>query len=401
MRNSIAMELRNYQTKALEAAVNDLDMPGASIEVAPTGAGKSHIIAAAALLRRPVLILVPSRELLKQNHDKLSLVVPSGEIGIYSASFGLRDIKTFTLATIQSVYERPELFRHIELVIIDECHLVNPAALRSMYTSFLRAIGEPKVIGLTASPYRLDMVYLKEGDQLYAATGLKMLNRMRGKNKECFWKRIIFNISYKELLKDGYLCPLEYVHEPLVPYESIRVNVSHSDFNLESYSRTIIGLESNILRTIAEAQVRFTSVLVFCADTDQARRLSEIVKGSGVVLGNTPGKARSEIIKDFKSGVIKVVFNVGCLTTGFDHPALDCIILLRPVRSPILYQQMLGRLTRPAPGKTHGTVIDLTGSCKALGRIESFEVFLNNGLWDLRSDKVDSFHGKLLFKMKI
>lgn len=396
------MKLRDYQQKALGAIANDLNIPGASIVVAPTGSGKSHIIAAAALLKRPVLILVPSRELLKQNHDKLALVVPKDEIGIYSASFNSRAIKTFTLATIQSVYKKPELFRHINLVIIDECHQVNPKALGSMYTSFLRAIGNPKVIGLTASPYRLDIVYIKEGKDLYAATGLKMINRMRQKGVfDIFWKRIIFNISYNELLKDRYLVPLEYVHEPLVPYESIPVNVSHSDFNLSSYSQMVIGMEANILRTISEAQKRFKSVLVFCADTAQALRLQEIIKDSEVVLGTTPTKERSQIIRDFKSGAVKTVFNVGCLTTGFDHPALDCIILLRPVRSPILYQQMLGRLTRPAPGKTHGTVIDLTGSCKALGRIESFEVFLNNGLWDLRSDKVDSFHGKLLFKMKI
>jgi DNA repair protein RadD len=395
------MILRDYQQRALEAITADLNVPGASIVVAPTGSGKSHIIAAAALLRRPVLILQPSRELLIQNKAKLEAVVGPDDIGVYSASFNSRDIKTFTLATIQSVYKKPSLFKHIELVIIDECHQVNPGALGSMYTSFLRAIGEPKVIGMTASPYRLDIVYMKEGEQLYAATGLKMLNRMRGKNKTCFWKRIISNTGYQGLLKDGYLCPIEYIHEPLVPYETIPVNVSHSDFNLTSYSQMVIGMEANVLRTIAEAQKRFKSVLVFCADTSQASRLQEIVKNSELVLGTTPGKERGQIIRDFKSGATQTVFNVGCLTTGFDHPALDCIILLRPVRSPILYQQMLGRLTRPAPGKTHGTVIDLTGSCKSLGSIESFEVFLNNGLWDLRSEKVDSFHGKLLFKMKI
>ena len=395
------MELRNYQIHVMESIVADLDTPGASVVVAPTGSGKSHLIAATALLRRPVLILVPSRELLRQNYEKLALVTSKDEIGIYSASFNSRDIKTFTLATIQSVYKKPDLFRHIQLVIIDESHQVNPGTLGSMYTSFLRAIGEPKVIGMTASPYRLEIVYMKEGNDLYAATGLKMINRMRGKNKTAFWKRIISNVSHKELLRDGYLCPLQYIHEPLVPYESIPVNVSHSDFNLASYSQMVIGMEANILRTISEAQKRYSSLLVFCSDTSQALRLQEIVKESEVVLGTTPKAERGKIIADFKNGKVQTVFNCNCLSTGFDFPELDCIILLRPVRSPILYNQMLGRLTRPAPGKTKGTVIDLTGSCKSLGSIESFEVFLNNGLWDVRSEKVDSFHGKLLFKMKL
>lgn len=396
------MELRSYQQDALAAIAADIDVPGASIVVMPTGSGKSYIIAAAALLKRPVLILVPSRELLKQDHDKLALVVPEAEIGVYSASFSRKEVKTFTLATIQSVYKKPELFKDVKLVIIDECHLVNPRALGSMYTSFLKAIGSPKVIGLTASPFRLALTYVKENSQLYAATGVGMINRMRGKATTPFWKRIIYAISHKELLDAGHLAPLEYIHEPLMDYEAIPVNISHSDFNLEAYSQAVIGYEAQILNTIAEAQRRFKSVLVFAAETGQATRLSEIVKGSRCVLGTTPKKEREKTVADFKSGKVQTVFNVGCLTVGFDHPALDCIVLLRPVRSPILYLQMLGRLTRPAEGKSHGTVIDLTGSCKALGSVESFEVYRENGwAWNVRSEKVDGFHGKLLFKLKI
>jgi DNA repair protein RadD len=200
----------------------------------------------------------------------------------------------------------------------------------------------------------------------------------------------------------GYLCPLTYIHEPLMPYEAIPVNISHSDFNLEKYSQMVVGMEAQILNTIAEAQKRYKSVLVFAAETRQANRLSEIVKGSGLVLGSTSKRDREKTVRDFKSGSIKTVFNVGCLTTGFDHPALDCIILLRPVRSPILYLQMLGRGSRVVPGKTTCTVIDLTGSCAKLGSIESFEVYKKQGwAWDVRSEKVDGFHGRLLFKMKI
>lgn len=395
------MQLRDYQSKALEAISGDINTPGASIVVMPTGAGKSHVIAAAALLKRPVLILVPSQELLTQNRDKLGQIIPESEIGIYSASFNQREIREFTFATIQSVYKKPELFQHIELVLLDECHQLNPKEL-GMYASFLSKIGSPKVIGLTASPFRLALTYIKKGNDLYAQTGIKMINRMRNKNNtSMFWKRIIFTISHRKLIDEGYIVPIKYIHEPVVPYESIPVNVSHSDFNLESYSQTIIGFESNILRTIAQAKRNYGSILVFCADVDQADRLASIVKGSACVTGKTPKKERERIIGLFKKGDIQTVFNVGCLTTGFDHPTLDCIVLLRPVRSPILYMQMLGRITRPAPGKEYGIVIDLTGSCKHLGEIESFEVFLNNGQWDIRSSKVNGFHGKILFDMKL
>ncbi len=394
--------LRDYQQSALDAIRADLPIPGASIVVIPTGGGKSHVIAAAARLKAPVLILQPSVELVRQNMAKLALFVPSSEISVYSASFGRKEVGTFTFATIQSVYKKPELFKDIKLVIIDECHLVNPKAM-GMYMKFVQNIGSPKIIGLTATAFRLALTYIKEGDSLYASTGVKMVNRVYIQDtKTPFWPRIIYTISHKKLLSEDYLCPLEYVHEPLLPYESIKPNISHSDFNLEAYSQSIIGFESQILRTIAEAQKRFKSVLVFCAETGQADRLSEIVKGSKVVLGKTPKRVRQQIIDDFKSGVVQTVFNVGCLQVGFDHPELDCIILLRPVRSPIWYLQALGRGTRPAPGKEKCTIIDLTGSCKALGSVESFEMFLNRGLWDVRSDKVpEGFHGKLLFKVKL
>lgn len=395
------MQLRPYQQECLETITADLALPGASIAVMPTGSGKSHVIAAAALLKSPVLILQPSVELLRQNKEKLEAIIGPDDIGVYSASFGQKDIRTFTFATIQSVYKKPELFKDIQLVILDECHQLSPRNTIGMLTSFTSKL-QAKIIGLTATPYRTETVYEKVGNDLYAATGIKMINRMHGKGTEKpFWKGILYTISHAELIRQGYLCPIEYVHEPIVPYEAIPINVSHSDFNLEKYSQMIIGFEAQMLSTIAEAQRRFKSVLVFCTDVSQAERLSEIVKDSAVVVGSSLKKDRMRIIDDFKSGKIKTVFNVGCLTTGFDHPALDCVILLRPVKSPILYQQMIGRLTRVAEGKTHGTVIDLTGSCKALGAIETFEVFKTGWAWDVKSEKVDGFHGKLLFRMKI
>jgi DNA repair protein RadD len=120
--------------------------------------------------------------------------------------------------------------------------------------------------------------------------------------------------------------------------------------------------------------------------------------GSAIVLGDTPKKERAETIEGFKSGTIKTVFNVGTLTTGFDKPDLDCIILLRPTKSLPLYNQILGRLTRIAPNKACGTIIDLTGTCKAMGRIETFQLYLNEyRRWDLRTEKHPAWHDRVLF----
>lgn len=399
------MQLRNYQEAAYKAIQTYLPIVGNDIVVMPTGGGKSWVIAYAAQLSSNVLILQPSQELLKQNMEKLESIIGPEEIGVYSASFNRKEIKRFTFATIQSVYKVPELFKDFKLIIVDECHQVSVRSASSMYTDFFNSIGKPKVIGLTATPYRLENAYHKNEftGELIQSSMIKMLPRMRHKDaKKCFWDRIIFNVSHKTLLDLDHLSPLEYIDKPLLPYSEIPINQSRSDYNLEAYSNTIIGREAEILSTIAEAQKRFKSVLVFCATTEQATRLSSVIVGSRTVFGDTDTKERKEVIAGFKDGTIKTVFNVACLTTGFDHPALDCIILLRPTRSIVLYNQILGRLVRKAEGKTIGTVIDFTGTCKSIGRVETFKMYKNaRNLWDLLTEKNETYHDRVLFSMVI
>lgn len=397
------MILRTYQEQAIEAIKKDLPIAGNSVVVMPTASGKSWVIAHTATFSKNVLILQPSQELLQQNMDKLLHLLPEDDIGVYSSSFGRKEIKKFTFATIQSVYKVPELFKNTDLVIIDECHGLAPRTVSTMYKKFLTDIGNPKTIGFTATPYRLEVGYSYQGVDLVQTTMLKLINRMRNKNeKEMFWKRIIFNIHHQDLLSQGYLSPIEYLDQPLLPYHEIPINKSRSDYNLEAYTRAIVGREAQIISTIAEAQKWYKSVLVFCSTTEQACQLSEIIVGSKVVLGETPTKERKQIIAGFKNGTIKTVFNVGTLTTGFDHPALDCVVLLRPTRSIVLYNQMIGRLTRIAPGKQKGTVIDFTSTCKAIGRVETFKLYRNErGLWDLCTEKHATWHDRVLFSMVI
>jgi len=397
------MELRPYQKEAMSAITRDLIVAGNSICVLPCGSGKSHLIASTATLSSPVLILQPSQELLRQNVSKLELLVPAGKIGVYSASFNRREVRKFTFATIQSVYKSPELFQDVKLVIIDECHGVSVKSLGTMYMAFLSALNV-KVIGLTASPYRLTIGYVVHSAwDMEQVTMLKLINRMREKNqKEMFWKRIIYHISHAELIHNGYLVPLKYIHKPLLPYAEIPINKSHSDYNLEAYTDAIVGLEAKIFSTIAEAQRLYKHLLVFCATVSQAQHLSSVIKGSAIVSADTGKKERQRMVEDFKSGAIQTVFNVGVLTTGFDFPELDCIVLLRPTRSLVLYQQILGRLSRVGTGKEYGTVIDFTGTCKALGRIETFSLYrTDRGLWDLRTERHDSWHNRVLYSRTV
>jgi len=390
-------KLRSYQEEAVDKLLWSQSLNGADICVLPTGAGKSLVIAELVVrLNQPILILQPSREILRQNYEKLLAYVPDELIGIYSASAGRKDISKFTFATIQSIYKKPEEFVHFKYIIIDECHLVNPKNLDGMFTQFLEAIGNPKVIGLTATPYRMDVSYERTTYGTFIAhTAIKLINRMKGR----FWHRIIYNINNQELIKEGHLLPLKYIDKSLLDHKDIPTNKSGSDFDLEKFEEKISGEEEKILEAVFLAEELASHVLVFCSSVVQAERLQSFVEGSAVVTSKSSRKSRDGVISAFRNGKIKTVFNVGVLTTGFDFPELDAIVLLRPTRSIGLYYQMLGRGVRRAEGKKACKVIDLTSTVKSLGRIETIRLEKRDK-WELLSES-GSWHGTPLYQFEV
>lgn len=387
--------LRPYQKQAVDKLLWSQKLDGADLCVLPTGAGKSLVIAEfSANINKPLLILQPSKEILEQNLSKLLHYVPVSDVGVYSASMDRKDIARYTLGTIQSVYKHPELFEHLDVVLVDECHLINPKSLDGMYNTFFKAIGAPKVIGLTASPYRMDVDYERiDAYNVITHTTTKLINRVRPR----FWHRIMFNINIGDLIKDGYLTPLQYLDYSRIAHKDIPTNASGSDFSMPAFEEQI-KIE-DIRLALASAMSRAKSVLVFCSSIEQAEFLQQTTKNSAVVTSKTNKKTRTDIINGFKSREIQTVFNVGVLTTGFDFPELDCIVMLRPTRSVGLYYQMLGRGVRSAPGKTGCLVIDLTSNVKEMGRIETIRLEKQDN-WELLTE-TGSWHKKRLYSFEI
>lgn len=387
-------KLREYQLQAVEKALWSRQLEGGDLIVLPTGSGKSLVIAELAKrLDEDILILQPTREILQQNFDKLSNYVPFDEIGIYSASFNKKIIKKYTLATIQSIFRKPEFFAHFKTVIVDECHLVNPKNLSGMYTQFFEKMGKPKVYGMSASPYRLMQMYerLSNGGILTHTT-TKLINRL----KERFWHRIMFNINIGDLIAQKYLVPLRYIDKTIFEHDEIPTNKSGSDFDLEAFEQKIKEKDNDVIESICLGTELGKHVLVFCPNVSQAEKLAGIIPNSAVVTANTNKKNREKIIADFRSGEIQVVFNVGVLTTGFDFPELDVIVLLRPTQSIALYNQMLGRGVRPFKDKKYCFVIDMTGTVKVMGRIETMKLDKVDGKWEILSE-TGSWHYKILY----
>lgn len=370
-------KLRKYQQEAVDSAIWYLKKYNKPFIVQmATGAGKSLVIADIChKLDEPILILQPSKEILEQNYLKLKSYGVD-DVTIYSASKNSKKIGKFTYATIGSIYRKPELFKHFKYVIIDECHGVNPKNFTGMYKTFLDAIGCQRVCGLTATPYRIESKYVTEGSQLFYTSTLKMVNRIY----PFFFKKIIYQVETYDLIKAGYLCPIEYFADD-PDLSELKVNTTGADFTEESVEKF---WNNSRLRRIAQA-VQYADAnhersLIFCSSIRQAKHAQELCKAlkieSGMITGKTPKKEREGLIMAYKAGKIRHMFNVGVFTTGFDMPNLDCIVLARPTMSLALYYQMVGRGVRIDPNNSGKTlkVYDLVGMVERLGRVETIRV---------------------------
>lgn len=381
--------LRPYQETTVNKMLWGITLAGNGLVSIPTGGGKTHIISEFVnRLGKPVLILVPSKELLEQDLEKLSRVVDPSEIGVFSASMKSKEVKRYTLATIQSAYKHPELFAHYDVVIIDEADLVNPKSLDGMYNSFFKAIGNPRIIGLTATPFRMDSFYRRWGAQAWqieTVHTLKFLTRYQQK----FWSRVLHVVHAQDLIDEGFLCPLTYHKYEMIPQTKLFFNKSKSDFNLEKFEQQYNPFLSKTATMIEE--IDSNSVLVFCATIGQAENLQRLIPNSAIVTGETKAKERSVIITQFRSGELRVVLNVGVLLVGFDKPDLGAIVIARPTRSLRLHSQLLGRGMRIHPGKKTCHIYDLVGNVKTLGTAESMRVVKimsvrGTELWNVTTD---------------
>lgn len=361
---------RPYQTDAINKAV-DFFRNGKKenvIEILPTGSGKSVVIAnIAAPLEGNTIVFQPSKEILEQNVAKFMSY--GYRAGIYSASAGMKHLDKITFATIGSVARKHHLFKEFQNIIVDECHLTN--AKGGMYNDFIESLSHAKVLGLTATPYRLVSTF--EGAML------KFLTRTRPR----IFSKVLYYVQNDVLFNAGHLAKLEYFSFNVIDRSMLQVNTSGTDFtdaSLRQYYRKInlpkitIGYANRIL-------AKRKNLLVFCSLISEAQECAKGIPGSVVITGETDKRVREKILSNFKSGIIRCVINVGVLTTGFDYPELEAILIARSTMSLALYYQIVGRVMRPHPNKQSGWVVDLGGNIMKFGKIETMRIVQNGGLY--------------------
>ena len=383
--------LRDYQRKASDAAVsmfmNKRRFQKNGLLVLPTGSGKSLIISdIAARIDAPLLVFNPQKEILEQNVAKFQSY-GIWDFGVYSASVGKKDINRVTFATIKSVYNHKEDFAHFKYILIDECHQVN--SLSGQYKEFLESENRI-VIGLTATPYRLC-----RGE--YGGSMLKFLTRTRPRVFQC----LLYYVQISELLAQGFLAKLTYydlTNKTSFDITKVRANSTGAEFDEKSmraelersgFKDELVGWTQRVLTPKKGAPRK--GVLVFTQFVKESDYLVGQLKKKGipaaVVSADTPKAERERILEDFKAGRIRVVANAATLTTGFDYPELDTVIMARATMSLSLWYQIVGRAIRPYPGK-QGWIVDLCGNVQRFGHVEDLRIECeepNSGRWCVMS----------------
>ena len=368
------IQLRDYQKAASDKAVAFFLNPKIKhngLIVIPTGGGKSWVIADIAnRLNDNVLIFCPSKEILVQNYEKMVKICPF-DCAVYSASVGQKQIAKITFATIGSAINHKEQFRYFKYVLVDEAE-------------FFQTLN-CKIIGLSATPYRLS-------SSRDFGSMLKFITRTR----PCVFSEVIYQVQISTLLDMGYLSKLNYYPMNPVGWNelNLKVNTTGADYTdksvVKEYERIdFYGFLVNIVQRLMNPKsgVKRKGILVFTRFLKEAERLTWSVPGTAIVSGETPKKERERILEAFKSGEIPVVANVGVLTTGFDYPELDTIVMARPTMSLALWYQIVGRAIRPHPSKEAGWIVDLCGNIKRFGEVKDLRlVDGGNGKWAVYSN---------------
>lgn len=365
------LELRPYQRAAIDGLYNYWsDKKGDNpIIVAPTGSGKSLIIAhlikdAMSYPGTRVLILTHVKELLEQNASELVALYPDADVGFYSASLKKKVLrKPITFAGIQSIHKKAyQMVPAPDLVIVDEAHLI-PKNYGTRYNKFLSdlRVCNPgvKVVGLTATPYRLDSGWLHEGDN-------------------AIFDGIAYDIPVADLMEQGFLSPV-ISKSGVKTIDLSNVGKRGGEY-IESELAKAASDPELVTETVAEI-VRYGAErkawLVFACGVNHAELLRAEFQTHGieadVVTGADGMSARGEKIERFRRSGSKCLINVNVLTTGFNVPHVDLVAIVRATESTGLYIQIVGRGTRIAPGKENCLVLDYGDNVMRHGFIDKIK----------------------------
>lgn len=366
------LQLRQYQIDAIDGLYQYWsDKRGDNpLIVAPTGSGKSLLIArivqdALEFPGTKIMILSHVAELLKQNAEELIGMVPGADVGFYSASIGQKRLdRQVVFAGIQSVWNKAfDLVPGPDLVVIDEAHLV-PKNSETRYGKFLDDLKtvnpDVKIVGLTATPYRLDSGYLHKGEG-------------------ALFDGIAYDIPVGKLMDDGFLSPV------VSKGAKAKIDLSQVKVRGGEYVEADLAIAASdpeLVRATVEEIVTLgadrKSWMIFASGIQHGNMILDELRQRGItcemVAGDDAKTDRARKIADYKAGRIRAIIGCQVLTTGFNAPATDLVAIVRATLSPGLYIQIVGRGTRLAEGKADCLLLDFGGNVERHGFIDAVRI---------------------------
>lgn len=344
------MKLRDYQEAAIKGIRESFSRGNRRVLlVSPTGSGKtvifSYVAAGTSRNNKRVLIIAHRRELLKQISKALKTagvrhsVLTAGYRGIPTANVVVASV--FTLAKRLKHWPAPNL------IIGDECHHFTPD---STWGKVIQHFPKAYVLGVTATPERLD-----------------------GKGLGLLFDDMVLGPTVAELTEQGFLSPAD-VYAPSRPnLDQVRVRAgdyAHNDLEGAMDKPSITGSAVHHYAKLAAGK----RAVAFCVSVKHAKDVAEDFRRAGFSSSHVDGgmeeSVRDKVLADFEAGAIQVLTSCDLISEGFDLPAVEVAIMLRPTKSLSLYLQQAGRAIRISPGKTKTIILDHAGNTATHGFID-------------------------------
>lgn len=356
------MPLRDYQQRAHDSIMEWVKKSTSPCLVeAVTAAGKSHVIAAVAhsihsMSGKRILCLAPSAELVLQNQEKYTTT--GNKASIFSASAGQKCLRhPVVFATPGTAKNRIRRFgQEFAMVVLDEAHGITPT-IRHIIDTIREKNPNLRVVGLTATPYRLGDGYIYAMDDEGRAMGESCC-------REPYFTKLVCRITGHELLERGYLTPITIGKISTDSYDTLDMHPnSRGRFNDADVDRAYHGHGRKTAAIIADVVAKSrdrNGVMIFAATVQHAQECMASLppRLSAIVTAGTTKAERDRVVRLFKARQIKYLVNVSVFTTGFDAPHVDVIALLRKTESVGLMQQMLGRGMRLDDDKEDCLLLD-------------------------------------------
>ena len=334
------MELRPYQIEAVDSILKSWEDGKNKVVLSmATGVGKTVVFSKVVEKRTTngsrALIIAHRDELLTQAVDKIKLTTDIDSAMEKASSTGVGSDKKVVVASVQTLSNDKRLYKYpsdyFETIVVDEAH----HTLADSYLKILNHFDTAKVLGVTASCDRGDKRSLGE-----------------------YYEAIAYEYGMRQAIKDGYLSPIKAQMIPL-ELDISNVSLSKGDYALNEVGSALTPYLNQIaLEMVKYCQSRKT--VVFLPLVKISQDFCELLNlhGLSAVEVNGNSKDREKILQDFHNGEYQVLCNSMLLTEGWDEPAVDCIVILRPTKVRALYQQMVGRGTRLYPGKKDLLLLD-------------------------------------------